>query len=69
MSCISDLISSLPFWNKLSKDEKEYISNGSFLRRFEKGEFIHSSENECLGMLYIISDEIHTYLLSEDGRE
>ena len=69
MSRISDLISSLPFWNKLSEDEKEYISNASFLRRFEKGEFIHSSENECLGMLYIISDEIHTYLLSEDGRE
>lgn len=69
MSRISDLVSSLPFWNKLSEDEKEYISNASFLRRFEKGEFIHSSENECLGMLYIISDEIHTYLLSEEGRK
>lgn len=69
MSRISDLVSSLPFWDKLSQDEKEYVSNASFLRRFEKGEFIHSSENECLGMLYVISGEIRTYLLSEEGKE
>ena len=69
MSRISNLVSSLPFWDKLSQDEKEYVSNASFLRRFEKGEFIHSSENECLGMLYVISGEIRTYLLSEEGKE
>ena len=69
MSRIRNLVSSLPFWDKLSQDEKEYVSNASFLRRFEKGEFIHSSENECLGMLYVISGEIRTYLLSEEGKE
>lgn len=69
MSQITDLTEKLPFWDKLSKEEREYINSVSFLRRFEKDGFIHGSGNDCLGMFLVISGEIRTYLLSEEGRE
>ena len=69
MSRITDLTEKLPFWDKLSKEEREYINSVSFLRRFEKDGFIHGSGNDCLGMFLVISGEIRTYLLSEEGRE
>lgn len=69
MSRITDLTEKLPFWDKLSKEEREYVNSVSFLRRFEKDSFIHGSGNDCLGMFLVISGEIRTYLLSEEGRE
>ena len=69
MSRITDLTKKLPFWDKLSKEEREYVNSVSFLRRFEKDGFIHGSGNDCLGMFLVISGEIRTYLLSEEGRE
>lgn len=69
MSRITDLTEKLPFWDKLSKEEREYVNSVSFLRRFEKDGFIHGSGNDCLGMFLVISGEIRTYLLSEEGRE
>ena len=69
MSRITDLTEKLPFWDKLSKEEREYVNSVSFLRRFEKDGFIHGSGNDCLGMFLVISGEIRTYLLSDEGRE
>lgn len=59
----------LPFWSALTEQEKELIQSRSFVRRYEKGSFVHSSGSECLGMLFLLSGEIRTYLLSEEGRE
>lgn len=69
MSRITNLTEKLPFWDKLSKEEREYVNSVSFLRRFEKDGFIHGSGNDCLGMFLVISGEIRTYLLSDEGRE
>ena len=33
----------------------------------KRGAFVHSSDNDCLGMLFVLSGEIRTYLLSEEG--
>ena len=59
----------LPFWTKLTNMEREILLQGTFIRHYEKGSFVHSSDNECLGMLLILSGEIRTYLLSEEGRD
>ena len=63
------LLTQLPFWSSLTEHEKETIRRSVFTRHYEKGAFIHSSDNECLGMLFVLSGEIRTYLLSEEGRE
>ena len=45
------------------------LRRSAFVRHYKKGAFVHSSDNECLGMLLILSGEIRTYLLSDEGRE
>lgn len=69
MSDKSIYFKNLPFWEHLSSDEKKLIIENSTITEYEKGRIIHSDEDKCLGMIYIISGEIRTYLLSEGGRE
>ena len=59
----------LPFWKELTDREREVIRRSAVVRRYEKGALIHSSDQECLGMLLVLSGEIRTYLLSDEGRE
>ena len=62
-------LTQLPFWPSLTEQEQETLRRSAFVRHYEKGTFVHSSDNECLGMLFILSGEIRTYLLSDEGRE
>ena len=59
-------LTQLPFWSSLTKKEQETLRRSAFVRHYEKGAFVHSSDNECLGMMFVLSGEIRTYLLSED---
>ena len=59
----------LPFWPSLSERERDMVRRSAVLRRCEKGALIHDGGNECLGMLLLLSGEIRTYLLSDEGRE
>ena len=62
-------LTQLPFWSSLTEQEQETLRRSAFVRHYEKGAFVHSSDNDCLGMLFVLSGEIRTYLLSEEGRE
>ena len=62
-------LTQLPFWSSLTEREMDTIRRSAFVRHYEKGAFVHSSDNECLGMLFVLSGEIRTYLLSDEGRE
>ena len=53
-------LTQLPFWSSLTEQEQETLRRSAFVRHYEKGAFIHSSDNECLGMLFVLSGEIHT---------
>ena len=59
----------LPFWPSLSERERDMVRRSAVLRRYEKGALIHDGGNECLGMLLLLSGEIRTCLLSDEGRE
>ena len=63
------ILSDLPFWSSMSEDEKERVRQRAFVNNYGKGTIINNSNNECLGMLLVLSGEIRTYLLSEEGRE
>ena len=62
-------LTQLPFWSSLTEQEQETLHRSAFVRHYEKGAFVHSTDNECLGMLFVLSGEIRAYLLSEEGRE
>ena len=63
------ILSQLPFWTSLSEDEKERVRQRAFVNQYGKGTIINNCNNECLGMLLVLSGEIRTYLFSEEGRE
>ena len=59
----------ISFWDKLSSAQKDLFINNAVKVTYGKGENLHSTDNECLGLLLIKSGELRTYILSEDGRE
>ncbi len=63
------ILSQLPFGSSLAEDEKERVRQRAFVNHYGKGTIINNGNNECLGMLFVLSGEIRTYLLSEEGRE
>lgn len=65
----SALESSYPFWNHLTSEEKAQLISCSYIRSYEKGQFIHSRTEECLGILLILKGQIRVYIQSEEGRE
>lgn len=66
---LKKIIADLSFWDKLSSKEKELFKNNVQKVKYSKGENLHSSDNECLGLLMVLSGELRVYILSEDGRE
>ena len=66
---MENILTKLQFWASLTEQEKEILRKSAVIRRYEKGSFIHSSDRDCLGMLFILSGEIRTYILSDEGRE
>ncbi len=59
----------LAIWNELSIQEQDLILKNSKYMKYNKGENIHSGENDCLGILLIKSGELRTYILSDEGKE
>ena len=59
----------LPFWNKLSEEQKQRIAGVIEFRQIAKGTIIHDSSADCLGLVAVRSGQLRAYILSEDGRE
>ena len=59
----------LPFWNKLTAEQKQRIENVIEYRQIKKDTHIHDSSADCLGLLAVRSGQLRAYILSEDGRE
>ena len=57
-----------PFWNELSKIEKETFVNSSQYISFRKGTNIHNG-NECTGIILIRTGSLRLYILSDEGKE
>ena len=58
-----------PFWNNLTDNEKILIENNSTIINYKKGDIIHSASENCIGMIFVKTGELRTYMMSEDGRE
>ena len=58
-----------PFYGNLSDEQKCELKKNSSVFRFAKGEHIHSANDDCLGIVYLLRGQIRVYMISEDGRE
>ncbi len=68
-SQVSDMFSTLSFWEHLEDVQKEYTADHAVIRYYEKGSMIYSGGSICLGMACVLEGSIRVYLLSEEGRE
>ena len=66
---MEDRLVQLPFWSSLTERERETVQRSAVTRRYEKGALIHDGGSECLGLVLVLSGELRTYLLSDEGRE
>lgn len=60
---------SLTFYEKLNDSQKRTIADNAILKRLKQGYNVHSSSEECTGLIIVRSGELRVYMLSEDGRE
>lgn len=64
-----ELLKTLPFWDKLSANEKETVIRGTYFTKYEPGKYIDSPYEKCIGMMLVVSGCIRISILSEEGRE
>ena len=59
----------LPFFAHLTGEEQNRLEQCAYIRSYEKGSLIFSPEQECLGLVAVLSGELCTVMLSPEGRE
>ena len=66
---IGNHLETLPFWPRLSEEEKDLLRRSCNLRHFKKDTVIHGYEEECLGMIRVVGGMLRVAIISEEGRE
>ena len=59
----------LPYWLSLNEAERRLVRQHAAERSCARGELIHGGDNDCLGMVFVLSGLTRTFVLSEEGRE
>ena len=59
----------LPFWDTLTKEQRNVLIAGTRLAHFKAGAHVHSGENDCIGVVLVLEGELRAYMLSASGRE
>lgn len=63
-----DLSVYLPFWNKLTENQRNKLSNSVIHKFAQKGAKLHNGL-ECTGLLIVKSGQLRAYITSDEGRE
>lgn len=58
-----------PFWKDLSLLEREAIQRACLREKYAKGMRLYRSEENCKGLLSVLSGQLRVYIVSEEGRE
>ncbi len=58
-----------PVWHKLTPSQQQILSDAATMRQVKKNTLLRGGEEECLGLLLVLSGQLRAYILSEDGRE
>lgn len=63
------ITTSFTFWKKLTDVQKEIFLSHAEKIEYKKGERIHGSGMDCVGILLIKKGDLRVYLLSDEGKE
>ena len=61
--------SCFPIWDKLDPQQQQKVLEVVMFHTAKKGQAVHDSSADCLGLVVVKSGQLRTYILSEDGRE
>ena len=59
----------LPFWDKLSENQKEEVTYNARTVKHSKGARVYDRGDDCLGLLLVKKGQVCVYMLSDEGRE
>ena len=58
-----------PFWTQLTENEKHTVENAAYVENYNKGMLMHRTDGSCKGLMTVLTGQLRTYILSEEGRE
>lgn len=59
----------VPFFDKLTAEQQQQLSERAFLRTIPQGMVIHNGSADCIGVLVVRSGQLRAYKTSDEGRE
>ncbi|WP_289834523.1 Crp/Fnr family transcriptional regulator [Parabacteroides goldsteinii] len=57
-----------PFWEKISKTDRDLICQNSYSMKYSKGTHIHDG-NECSGVIFVCAGSLRLYMMSDEGKD
>ena len=69
MPAVDEYLHLLPYWDKLTESEKDFVKTNSAIQTYDKDRIIQGYSDSCLGMIYVIKGSIRVLMISEEGRE
>lgn len=58
-----------PFYSRLTSAEKQSLLLSSVMTSYHPGEFLYSCDDDCLGVLLVLSGKLRIFIQSGDQRE
>ena len=58
-----------PFWSDLTDVEKSFVEKAIYTETYNKGMLMHRTEDSCKGLVSVLTGQLRTYIVSEEGRE
>ena len=59
----------LSFWKDLTVPQKDTLFNSMLTKRFNVGESMRTSSDNCSGLFLLLSGQVRAYIISESGKE
>jgi CRP/FNR family transcriptional regulator len=66
---LSFLKDALPFWNDITAEQQNLLTEAVSLREFRAGSAIHSGSEDCSGLFIVRSGQVRAYIFSQSGKE
>ena len=58
-----------PFYEKLTAPEQQSLVLSSVLTTYQRGDFLYSCDDDCLGVLLVLSGKLRIFIQSGEQRE
>ncbi len=66
---LSFLGDSLPFWGRITEEQRQLLKESATSRIYRAGESLHNGSADCIGFLLVKSGQVRVYIVSESGKE